>query len=211
MKTISFGVCGLAIVVMVFVGLLQVVNYDTRTVNLQDTLHSAMSSSLDTALSTRAYTIDDEDELVADVVQGVILALEDPEAELQVQVNEVDRLLGIVSMKVTATYHSVSGKTSTASVERTVILEHVENAPAPGSHTVRFQDKAGVPVKVYILKTGSQKLPYVAYNAPSGKSFQGWELGGAFYPNTPAGKTALGNLPLDKDYVFVARVSSSPM
>lgn len=56
---------------------------------------------LDTALNTRAYTIVDEDELVADVVQGVVLELDDPRAELEVQVNEVDRVLGIVSMKLT--------------------------------------------------------------------------------------------------------------
>ena len=64
MKTIAFGVCGLAIVVMSFVGLLQVVSVDTREVNLRDTLYGAMEASLDTALNTRAYVIGDEDELV---------------------------------------------------------------------------------------------------------------------------------------------------
>lgn len=206
MKTIAFGVCALAIVTMVFVGLLQVVNVDTRAVSLQDTLHGAMEASLDTALNTRAYTIDDEEELVADVVQGVILELNDPKAKLEVEVNKVDRALGIISMKVTAQYSSVSGSESSVSVERTVILEHVDNAPAPGSHKVLFKSPTGEVVKSYTLTKNSQKLPYPVYTAGSGKSFLGWVRGGTFYANNATGKTTLQKLPLDRDYVFVARI-----
>lgn len=191
---------------MVFVGLLQIVNVDTRASNLQDSLHAALSSSLDTALNERAYTIDDEDQLVADVVQGVILELNDPTVELKIKVNKVDRVLGIISMKVTGTFQSVSGGKSTVSVERTVILEHVENPRLPGSQSVLYKSPAGDTVKSYSLMKNSQKLPYPGYHAPTGKTFKGWERGATFYPDTAAGRTALGNLPLDRDYVFVARV-----
>lgn len=204
MKTISFGVSALAVVVMVIVALLQVVNVDTRAVSLQDSLHAAMSSSLDTALNTRAYTINDEDQLVADVVQGVILELNDPKAELEIHVNKVDRVAGIVSMKVTATYHSVSGKKGVISVGRTVLLEHVNNAPAAGSHTVVFENMDGGTFKTYTLKANSQKLPYPSYPGIQGY-FMGWELGEDFYPDNEAGRAAMAQLPLDKDYVFVAR------
>lgn len=207
----AFGVSCLAVVTLVFVALLQIVNVDTRAVNLQDSLHAAMSSSLDTALNERAYSIDDEDQLVADVVQGIILELNDPKVELEIQVNSVDRVLGIVSMKVTGKFHSVSGSTSTVSVERTVLLEHVDNVPGPGFQLVVFKSPAGDAVKTYTLKANSQKLPYPGYTAGAGKTFQGWEHGGAFYPDTASGKTALGNLPLDKDYAFVARVISNPV
>jgi hypothetical protein len=206
MKTTAFGVSALAIVVMVFVALLQVVSVDTRAVSLQDTLHGAIEASLDTALSTRAYTIEDEDELVADVVQGVVLELDDPQAKLEVQVNEVDRILGIVSMKLTGRYPSVSGSESVVSVERTVILEHVANAPAPGTHTVIFKSPTGETVKSYTLTEKSQKLPYPGYIAGAGKTFLGWDRNGVFYANTAAGKTALQNLALDTDYLFTARI-----
>lgn len=192
---------------MVFVGLLQLVNVDTRAMSLQDTLHGAMEASLDTALNSRAYTIDDEDALVADVVQGVVLELDDPRAELEIQVNEVDRTLGIISMKVSGRYPSVSGSPSVVSVERTVILEHVNNGPGPGFHEMRFRNPAGETVKGYTLKANSQKLPYPGYAAGSGKTFLGWEHGSNFYANNTAGQTALRNLPLDRDYTFTARVS----
>lgn len=205
MKTISFGVSALAITVMVFVGLLQIVNVDTRASNLQDSLHAALSSSLDTALNERAYTIDDEDQLVADVVQGVILELNDPTVELKITVNKVDRVLGIISMKVTGTFQSVSGGKSTVSVERTVILEHVENPRLPDSYSIRFEDTDGTVIKTYWLMKNSQKLPYPMYRSLSGMIFEGWTRGATFYPNNAAGEAALGNLPLDRDYVFVAR------
>lgn len=192
---------------MVFVGLLQVVNVDTRAVSLQDTLHGAMEASVDTALNTRAYTIDDEEALVADVVQGVVLELDDPQAELEVQVNEVDRNLGIISMKVTGRYPSVNGTPSVVSVERTVILEHVDNGPGPGFHETLFQNPAGGTVKAYTLKENSQKLPYPGYTPGAGKSFLGWQHEGKFYANNPAGQAALRNLPLDRDYTFTARVN----
>lgn len=207
MKTTAFGVSALAIVVMVFVGLLQVVSVDTRAVSLQDTLHGAIEASLDTALNTRAYTIDDKDELVADVVQGVVLELDDPRAELEVQVNEADRTLGIISMKVTGRYPSVSGAGSVVNVERTVILEHAPNAPAPGTHTVLFKSPAGDPVKSYTLTEKSQALPYPGYTAGAGKTFLGWERNGDFYANDAAGKAALQALALDTDYLFTARIS----
>ena len=207
MKTIAFGVCGLAIVVMSFVGLLQVVSVDTREVNLRDTLYGAMEASLDTALNTRAYVIGDEDELVADVVQGVALELGDPRTELTVQVNEVDATLGILSMKMTAKQPSVSGGTSIVEVERTVVLEHVDNAPLPGTHAVVFQGPGGSSFKRYALTEGSQKLPYPNHPAPAGQTFRGWVLEGTLYPADETGRTALRELPLDRDYTFVARVS----
>ena len=207
MKTTAFGVSALAIVVMVFVALLQIVNVDTRAVSLQDTLHGAIEASLDTALNTRAYTINDKDELVADVVQGVVLELDDPKAKLEVQVNEADRTLGIISMKVTGRYPSVSGAESVVSVERTVILEHVDNAPAPGTHTVLFKSPSGDTFKSYTLTEKSQNLPYPGYTAGAGKTFLGWERNGVFYANTAAGRAALQNLVLDKDYLFTARTS----
>ena len=210
MKTTAFGVCGLAIVTTVFVALLQVVGVDTRATNLQDTLYGAMETSLETALNNRAYTIDDDEALVADVVQGVALELGDSRAELSVQVNEVDRLLGIISMKMTAQYPSVSGKKSTVSVERTVVLEHTLKPALPGTRTVSFTGPEGNAFKSYTFTEGAQKMPYPNYSGGAGTTFLGWERDGVFYANDAAGKAAMQALTLDADYVFAARVHLEP-
>lgn len=208
MKTAAFGISGLGITVFVFMALLQIVNVDTREVSLRDNLQSAMKASLSTALDARAYTVNDEEELVADVVQGIVLELNDPRAELDIQINAVDRTMGLLSMKVTAHYPSVTTgaarEGTSVSVERTVILEHVDTEAVAGSHTVVFTNPGGAVVKSYTLTSESQKLPYPSYTPSAGKSFAGWSLNGTRYANNAAGRQSLQNLSLDRDYTFVA-------
>jgi hypothetical protein len=212
MKTTAFGVAAMGIVMFVFIALLQLVTFDTRAVNLQDGLHSAMENSLSTALDQRAYAVGDEDELVADVVQGIVLELNDPRAELDVTVNAVDSTLGLLSMTLTAHYPSVTTGDArdgtTVSVDRTVILEHVNNKAAAGTQVVVFESGAGDVVKRYSLTAGSQQLPYPTYSPGGDKTFVGWVLGETKYPNNVEGRAALQGLPLNRDYTFVAEESA---
>lgn len=212
MKTTAFGVAAMGIVMFVFIALLQLVTFDTRAVSLQDTLQGAMENSLSTALDQRAYAVDDQDELVADVVQGVVLELNDPRAELDVTVNAADRTLGLLSMTLTAHYPSVNtGEArdgTTVSVDGTVILEHVNNEAAAGTQVVVFESGAGHVVKRYSLTAGSQQLPYPTYEPGGGRTFFGWVLGETKYPNNVEGRAALQGLPLNQDYTFVAEESA---
>jgi len=194
MKTTAFGVAAMGIVMFVFIALLQLVTFDTRAVSLQDTLQGAMENSLSTALNQRAYAVDDQDELVADVVQGVVLELNDPRAELDVTVNAADRTLGLLSMTLTAHYPSVNSGDpqdgTTVSVDGTVILEHVNNEAMAGTQVVVFESAAGDGVKRYSLTTNSQQLPYPTYSPGGDKTFVGWALGGKQYPNNAEGRAA---------------------
>lgn len=104
MKTTAFGISGLGIVLFTILAVLQLVSGHTRTVNLQDNLQQALESSLETAMnSEKAYTIATNDELVADVLEGIAVRLDD-NCELRLEVNEVDKTLGIISVKATAYY-----------------------------------------------------------------------------------------------------------
>lgn len=106
MKTTAFGISGLGIVLFTILAVLQLVSGHTRTVNLQDNLQQALESSLETAMdSDRSYTIATNDELVADVLEGIAMRLDD-NCELRLEVNEVDKTLGIISVKATAYYMS---------------------------------------------------------------------------------------------------------
>ncbi len=210
MKTTAFGVSCLGIVITTIIALLQIVNIDTRATSLQDSLQEAMETSLSTAMNERAYTVRDENELVADIVEGVALSLSDPRAELTVQVNEVDKTLGIVSLKVTARYPSVmNGQAaqakagSTVSAERTILLEQYDTTTA-GKHEVRFVDPSGALFKRYLLTADSQRLPYPAYPAPPGLTFVGWQSDDRLY--APGDLNTFNQLALDRDYEFTAVV-----
>lgn len=208
MKTITFGVCGLAIVTFVFVALLQVVSIDTRDSSLRDSLQGVVEASLATAFDERSYSVDDADELVADVVQGVAAELDDPRAEIDVTVHGVDRDLGLISLTVDAHFPSASTgearEGTTVSATSTAILEHEVAVVAAGMNTVEFLSPSGETVKHYTLTSGTQAVPYPAYTPAAGKTFGGWSANGVSYPNDSTGKAAFAQLPLNKDYTFTA-------
>jgi hypothetical protein len=213
MKTTAFGVSALAIVMTTLIALLQIVTINTRATSLQDNLQEAMETSLATAMDERSYTIADEDQLVADVVEGIALTLDDPRADLTVQVNEADQTLGILSMTVTARYPSVmsgnpekAGEGSTVTAARTVILEQTD-AQTPGTHTVTFLNPDRSLYKAYTLTTGSP-LPYPSYPETRGECLFGWmgdDHGHETYrADSPGAVATLKNLPLTEDYAFIA-------
>jgi hypothetical protein len=212
-KTTAFGVSCLAIVMTTLIALLQIVNINTHAANLQDNLQEAMETSLTTAMDERSYTIADSDQLVADVVEGIALALNDPRAELTVQVNEADQALGILSMTATARYPSVvsadptdAGPGSTVSATRTVILEQ-SDAQTPGAHTVAFLNPDRSLYKTYTLTPGSH-LPYPPYPETRGECLFGWmgdDHGHDTYrADSPGAIATLKNLPLTEDHTFIA-------
>lgn len=208
MKTTAFGVSCLAIVMTTLIALLQIVNLNTRSVDIQDNLQEALETSLSTAMSEHGYTIGSDDELVADVSEGVVLAVNDPHADITVQVNKVDKDLGIVSVKVTVKYPSVlngnaqtGGAGSTVTAERTIILEP-DNPAQAGQHEVTFLTPDGALYKRYLLTEDSQHLPYPSYPAGNGQTFVGWtdKATGTLYSS----RDKFSVLPLDKSYTFVA-------
>lgn len=210
MKTIAFGVSALGIVTFTFVALLQIVSLDTRDSALRDNLQGVVEASLATAFDERSYDVDDADQLVADVVQGVALELDDPRAELDVTVHGVDRTLGLVSLTVTAHYPSVTtgkGREGTSvSATSTALLETVVNGPAAGMRTVTFRKSSGAVAKQYTLTAGAQSPPYPGYRPSAGKTFVGWKdsASGLTYAADGAGRALMASLKLDKDYVFEA-------
>lgn len=206
MRVIALGVASFGVVVVVLIALIQIVNTDTRETSLRDTLHNAMSASLATALDTESYSIENHEDLVADVAQGIILELDDPKAELKIEVIEVDILLGIVSMRVTATYPSVTGNPTAVTVERTIVLEQEAKAPSGEVFSVKYLGPGGSPYKSYLLVAGSQEMPYVDYPAEFPKSFLGWRLTKdgvtTMYGNSEVDIAKIKALPLDSNYVF---------
>lgn len=211
MKTSAFGVACLGIFVTTIMTLLQLVNIDTRAVNLQDNLQQALESSIDTAFDDRAYTIQDEQALVADVVEGIVTQLSDDNIELHVKVNEVDLALGIVSVEVTGKYRSVesgdlsaAGTGSTVKAERTVILEKFETESL-GKFEVQLLNSSGGVFKSYSLTAGEKFPTYPVGQVAPGCTFTGWKdisSNRSYRASVPNEVQAFNNLVLDKNYQF---------
>lgn len=226
MKTTAFGVSGLAIVILTIFAVLQLVSGHTRSVNLQDNLQQALESSLETTLNGD-YPIRTDDELVADVLEGLAIRLDD-NCELDVTVNAIDRTKGLLSVEVTANYMTRHQDTngdgeiddkdafrdlnhdgkldaqdhvSSVTAERTVLLEEYDVAQA-GKHTVNYEiiDNQGVSAmyKKYTLTAGHHMM--VPKNPEV--NFDGyWYLDGT----TKMSRAQIQNLPVDKNYRFTNR------
>lgn len=226
MKTTAFGVSGLAIVIMTIFAVLQMVSGHTRSVNLQDNLQQALESSLETVID-KDYPIRTDDELVADVLEGLAIRLDD-NCELDVTVNAIDRTKGLLSVKVDAYYMTqhqdtnsdgtiddrdafqdlnkdgkldASDHVSKVTAERTVLLEEYDVA-AIGKHTITFTiiDTNGVSAmyKKYVLTDGHHMM---VPKDPT-VNFDGyWYLDG----KTPMTRDQIKQLPVDKNYEFTNR------
>lgn len=177
MKTVAFGISGLAIVMVVLVALLQIVNLDTRAMTFQSSLRHAMESSLDTAITEHAYSIADEEQLVADVIEGITLSL-GKNVELAVEVNGVDQELGLLSLTVEATFPGSSEAESAPRVvriEKTVILERSQDDTETDEVVVTFTDPLTNWGKTYRYSADSgQSIPFPTPALEEGWEFTGW-------------------------------------
>lgn len=221
MKTTSFGISALAIVFFTILAVVQLCTVNTRTANLEDNLQHALESSLSTAMSDNSYTISTKDELVADVIEGIALYMDDlgPEDTLTLDVNEVDTDLGIVSVTATLKYVPVIGdkttdtngdgvvddnddsKFTTVTAEKTVIFDEYD-VPQVGKYTTTYVvvDKDGNEAiyKSYTLSEGVKAMvPKDPYDGFSGT----WYLGGS----TPMTKDQIANTDLTSDMVFYSK------
>lgn len=221
MKTTAFGISGFAIVFFTILAVLQLCAGHTRATNLQDNLQQALEASMKTAMdSTKSYPIESDDELVADLLQGIAMRLDD-NCELRLEVNELDRTLGILSVKVTAYYmtqnqdtnHNSDGTygdgvidendtfteeiTSEVTAEHTMILEQFDMTTV-GKHTVTYQmeDERGI-VSIYKKYNLTKGVNLMAPKDPISNFDGHWYIGSDAYT-----AAEIKNMTLDQDYVF---------
>lgn len=201
MKTTIFGCVGFAITVYTVVIVLSICNNHSRSVNLQDNLQEAVESSLETALCRHGYDISNSDELIADVLEGVALYIDD-NSTLDVEVRKADLTTGILSIRVVEHYTNHDGEITDIACDKTVILDHYDTYVANKysvSYMIKADDGSAVPYKTYQLMDGVNMMVPVD-PVVDGKTFVGWLL-----ENEDITKEDIQNLPVNQSYVFVAK------
>lgn len=207
MKTSVYGMCCFIISIFSIVIVCQVCLANHRVNNLQDNLQEAMESSLNVAMSERSYSIDNAEELIADVIEGIVVYL-DNNAALDVNVKEADVQTGLLSIEVIEHYPTAAGGMQDIKCERTILLEHYSNN-LPGSHEITYviksTDGSGGEI-VYKQYTLKDNVTMIVPKNPSinGYRFDGWALDGT---NNVLSSASIQALPIDKDYKFVAKMT----
>lgn len=196
-----FGIVNFAITVITIVIVLSVCNNHSRSVNLQDNLQEAVESSMETALCRQGYTISNSDELIADVLEGIALYLDD-NSSLDVKVKKADLTTGILSIEVVEHYKNTNGDMVDISCEKTVILDHYDTYVANKyniSYMIQTADGTNVPYKTYQLMDGANMMVPID-PVLDGQTFDGWLLDG-----DEISKDEILALPVNQSYVFVAK------
>lgn len=194
MKTTMYGVVSFMVSVFTLVAVMTITNFNTRSNNLEDNLQEAMEASLRTARSTKGYDINSSEELIADVIQGVILYLGENSA-LDVNIRAADISAGIISLELIQYYTNTNGETTPIKTEKTIILEEYTD-----KFVVNYRLGDDAYYKVYTLTSGGT-LPIPVSPSLPGKNFLGWKPEGE---DVILSSSQVEGLPVDQDYTFYA-------
>lgn len=94
----------------------------TMHTELENTLDTALEHSLYVAMSNNVYTIDDTDELAADVMHELFSSC-NVKADYRIAFNVIDKDEGIVDVEVTQTFDTFPKIKTEIVCRRTIILE----------------------------------------------------------------------------------------
>jgi len=213
MKTTIFGVAELILLVLTIVIVASICNTQNRDVNIKDNVRETLETSLDITLEQKSYSISNISEFITDLSTTMSSYLPD-NTELVLDVQSLDNVEGLVSVKATVNYtlestDKSSSIPSSITCTKTVFLDkedplYYENIKQGKTFTLTYQlpNVLGEPItyKIYTLVNEEAiKIPPVPVMDLN--SFQGWKdvNTGILYS-----EATLKALPLSKSYQFIA-------
>lgn len=207
MKNVIIAV-GLVLVLILsaFISL-TVYSHNSRQNEVEEALTVAVEQALENLMIDKQYTINNQEEFVADFTQRLILGI-DSESTITVNILAVDIDKGLLDVEVVEEYTQLNGSVGTASYRKTVILETVvEDATA--YHSVTFLVESGYgsgileKYKEFTISHGSGVIFPGAKPTMEGHTFKGWSL---TEPSADDGTTQelASDMNVEKDLVFYA-------
>lgn len=126
MKNIAamFGVFFLGILVVACV--MTSAGRSNREMELDDNLPSVVEETLAEVMEGKSYDITSENEIAADLAADLSKKL-DSNCDITVNIENIDKEKGLVSVNVVAEYHHPDGKVGRITCERTVIFNKVQD------------------------------------------------------------------------------------
>lgn len=125
MKNIVYGLGLCMIVVLSLLSILTIDARRTRKENLEDNLSTVMKSTAETYYIDRSYSINNEEEFVADFLE-VFLSQIDSDCTIDVDIYELDFTNGVFTVEVTEHFKQPLGIDGAITCRNTVFL----NRPA---------------------------------------------------------------------------------
>ena len=107
-----------------------------RSMEIKSNLDSAVESTVEQLKLKDAYDINNVNEYVSDLTQGISAAI-DSDSKVDVKVMNIDKESGLLSVRVEETFIHPNGNEGKVSAERTVILNKIEEEEDE-VYTVKF-------------------------------------------------------------------------
>lgn len=206
MRSAMFGLSCLMITVLSILIVSVMVSYDNRQVNLEKHLQDAVKSAMNEVFLAENPTIVSEDDIAGYVLDSLALSITSCDF-LQVDVVDSDLANGMISVRATVSYTSISaddsGQMTSDTVDfvsqTTVIMDIIENA-LPDNYIVSYklEEGASTNYKQYI-KTSGDMVPVPLNPIKDGFSFRGWSYEGNYMDESD-----ISSMSLLSDVTFVA-------
>lgn len=139
MKNIAamFGVFFLGILVVACV--MTSAGRSNREMELDDNLPSVVEETLAEVMEGKSYDITSENEMIADLV-GDLSGKLDSDCDITVNIENIDKEKGLMSVNVVAEYHHPNGKEGKVTCERTVVFNKVQDVSSKLCRVTFFVD-----------------------------------------------------------------------
>ena len=176
MKQIAFVLSGVAIIVVIIIGILTMSHRTLREREMEDSLADVVQGALDEVVQTQDLDITDEDALMASFYESLLQRInageegnEDPIFDLQVDIAGVDTEKGILSVHVEEKYTKPSGKIGEVTCDATASFDQKETLKR---HTVTFY--IGEDIWQMYEITEQESFVEPAVPTKDGHTFIGW-------------------------------------
>ena len=183
MRNLVLGIVMTFIMILSISIIFTVDEKSVRDNEVSSALEAALTESLNT-LDKSKYTIEDTEQLAADIVQGIVSQI-NSDSEITLHFLDIDKEKGIISLEVVENFKYSTNKSGVVSSVRTIILEEkVTDADASASdskqHKVTYVLSDGQTYKTYYIKNNE---PLIIPAAP-GEDFRHWEYNGQKLDNS---------------------------
>ncbi len=173
MKNVIFGIVIILMGLVITLSVLSVTGVMNREVEIEDALKESVEKSVDACTTRRGYSLDNNDQFVADLLAELSNAIEN-DSDIKIEVMGVDKDKGYMSIRVTEYYKTAIGTPKVAMCETTAYVDKSNNVGASvGTSTITFIDSDGAFLGQHTLSDGeSIKAPITP--SKQGKTFVGW-------------------------------------
>ena len=172
MKNVIFGSVIVLMGIVITFTILTITGTMNREIEIEDALQIAVKKSVENCTSRKGYDLDNNNQFVADLLVELSNEIEN-NADLEVEIMGVDKDKGVLSVRVTEYYTTVTGTKKQAKCEATAYMDKGRNENSITGSIITFLDSDGSYLGEQRVEDGKPVKATIT-PAKTGYTFNGW-------------------------------------